>query len=112
MNDEYTYDIGKYTIGIDNNGEDGIGLTVAVINDDGEIHFLGNCYGDNARCIDLLIKENQQLKEKLEASEKARKEDIEFINNINDWEICSKYDCMYKDDVLDVLRVLDIDKGK
>lgn len=65
MNEEYTYDIGKYTIGIDNNGEDGIGLTVAIINDDGEIHLLGNCYGDNARCIDLLIKENQQLKEQL-----------------------------------------------
>lgn len=62
--------------------------------------------------IKRLTEENQQLKEKLEASEKARKEAIEFINNINDWEICSKYDCMYKDDVLDVLRVLDIDKGE
>lgn len=62
--------------------------------------------------IEQLKNENQQLKEKLEASEKSRKEDIEFINNINDWEICSKYDCMYKDDVLDVLRVLDIDKGE
>lgn len=62
--------------------------------------------------IEQLKNENQQLKEKLEASEKARKEAIEFINNINDWEICSKYDCMYKDDVLDVLRVLDIDKGE
>ena len=107
MNEEYTYNIGKYTIGVDTNGEDGIGLTVAIISDDGEIHLLGNCYGDNARCIDFLIKENQQLKEKLEASEKARKEVVEFINNINDWEICSKYDCMHKDDVLDVLRVLD-----
>lgn len=59
-----------------------------------------------------ILKENQQLKEKLEASEKTRIDAIEFINNINDWEICSKYDCMYKDDVLDVLRVLDIDKGE
>ena len=112
MNDGYTYDIGKYTIGIDNNGEDGIGLTVAIINDDGEIHLLGNCYGDNARCIDLLIKENQQLKEQLERSEKARKEASELINNINDWEVCSKYDSIYKDDILDVLRMLDIDKGE
>lgn len=56
--------------------------------------------------------ELEKLKEQLEASEKARKEAIEFINNINDWEVCSKYDCMYKDDVLDVLRVLDIDKGE
>ncbi len=66
MNDkEYTYDIDKYTIGVDENGEDGIGLTVAKI-ENGEIKFLGNCYGENARCIDLLIKENQELKERLE----------------------------------------------
>lgn len=64
MNDkEYTYDIDKYTIGVDENGEDGIGLTVAKV-ENGEIHFLGNCYGENARCIDLLIKENKKLKEK------------------------------------------------
>ena len=60
----------------------------------------------------MLLKENQQLKEQLEISEKARKEAIELINNINDWEVCSKYDCMYKDDILDVLRMLDIDKGE
>ena len=90
MNEEYTYDIGKYTIGVDKNGEDGIGLTVAIINDNGEIHILGNCYGDNARCIDLLIKENKQLKENNQAmqEEMARtwaklqqKEDI--INKIS-----------------------------
>ena len=74
MNEEYTYNIGKYTIGVDTNGEDGIGLTVAIINDDGGIHLLGNCYGDNARCIDLLIKENQQLKEQLEQKENEIKE--------------------------------------
>ena len=62
MNDkEYTYDIDKYTIGVDENGKDGIGMTVAKI-ENGEINFLGNCYGENARCIDLLIKENQELK--------------------------------------------------
>ena len=92
MNEEYTYDIGKYTIGIDNNGEDGIGLTVAIINDDGEIHLLGNCYGDNARCIDLLIKENEQLKENNLAMQEEmaktwaklqQKEDI--INKVNDF---------------------------
>lgn len=65
MNDkEYTYSIDKYTIGVDTNGEDGIGMTVAKI-ENGELHFLGNCYGENARCIDLLIKENQELKQKL-----------------------------------------------
>ena len=64
-NKEYTYDIDKYTIGVDTNGEDGIGMTVAKI-ENGELHFLGNCYGENARCIDLLIKENQSLKKQLE----------------------------------------------
>lgn len=68
MNDkEYTYDIDKYTIGVDENGEDGIGLTVAKV-ENGEIRFLGNCYGENARCLDLLIKENQELKKQLEES--------------------------------------------
>jgi hypothetical protein len=65
MSKEYTYEIDKYTIGVDTNGEDGIGMTVAIIKN-GEINFLGNCYGENARCIDLLIKENQELKERLE----------------------------------------------
>ena len=92
MNEEYIYDIGKYTIGVDKNGEDGIGLTVAIINDNGEIHFLGNCYGDNARCIDLLIKENEQLKENNLAMQEEmaktwaklqQKEDI--INKVNDF---------------------------
>lgn len=64
-NKEYTYDIDKYIIGVDENGEDGIGLTVAKM-ENGEIYFLGNCYGENARCLDLLIKENQELKKKLE----------------------------------------------
>ena len=75
MNDkEYTYDIDKYTIGVDTNGEDGIGLTVAIIKN-GEINFLGNCYGENARCLDLLIKENQKLKRQFE----------EFINYLNSY---------------------------
>lgn len=61
MSKEYTYDIGKYTIGVDTNGEDEIGMTVAKI-ENGDIYFLGNCYGENARCIDEIIKENEQLK--------------------------------------------------
>ena len=65
MNDkEYTYGIDKYTIGVDENGEDGIGMTVAKV-ENGEIYFLGNCYGENARCLDLLIKENQELKKQV-----------------------------------------------
>ena len=79
MNDkEYTYDIGKYTIGVDTNGEDGIGMTVAKV-ENGEIYFLGNCYGENARCIDLLIKENQELKKQLEEYQK----DIKDLDNQN-----------------------------
>lgn len=69
MNDKkYTYDIDKYTIGVDTNGEDGIGMTVAKI-ENGKIKFLGNCYGENARCIDLLIEENKELKKQLEEKE-------------------------------------------
>lgn len=84
MNDkEYTYDIGKYTIGVDENGEDGIGLTVAIIKN-GEINFLGNCYGENARCIDLLIKENQELKEKIERIR-------EIVEN-SDWRLDDVHD--------------------
>lgn len=79
MNDkEYTYDIDKYTIGVDENGEDGIGLTISIIKN-GEINFLGNCYGENARCIDLLIKENQELKKQLEEYQK----DIKDLDNQN-----------------------------
>lgn len=81
MNEEYIYDIGKYTIGVDKNGEDGIGLTVAIINDNGEIHLLGNCYGDNARCIDLLIKENQQLKKQLQQKEDIINKAIKFVKD-------------------------------
>lgn len=129
MNEEYTYDIGKYTIGVDKNGEDGIGLTVAIINDDGEIHFLGNCYGDNARCIDLLIKENQQLKENNQSmqEEMARtwaklkqKEDIikkakEFVKKHNEraGKLYYKYDNKYLLSEIreDLLKILD-NKGE
>ena len=65
MNKEYTCNIDKYTIGVDENGKDEIGLTIAIIKN-GKINVLGNCYGENARCIDLLIKENQKLKKQLE----------------------------------------------
>ena len=87
MNREYTYDIGKYIIGVDENGEDGIGLTVAMV-ENNEIKFLGNCYGDNARCIDLLIQENQKLKDilnkiKTEIEEKIRFCESEAEGHIN-----------------------------
>lgn len=80
---EYTYDIDKYTIGVDENGEDGIGMTVAKI-ENGEIYFLGNCYGENARCIDLLIKENQELKKKVEVGEEQYNDLVEELNEANE----------------------------
>lgn len=78
MSKEYTYDIDKYTIGVDENGEDGIGMTVAKI-ENGEINLLGNCYGENARCIDLLIKETEKLKKHIETYEiEGHKQDEEL----------------------------------
>ena len=122
MSKEYTYDIDKYTIGVDENGEDGIGMTVAKI-ENGEINFLGNCYGENARCIDLLIKENQELKkqycertdcggrignskkvEELQQENKKQKEVInkavEYINQ--HWVIDDPV--LFKNDLLQILR--------
>ena len=79
---EYTYDIDKYTIGVDENGEDGIGMTVAKI-ENGELHFLGNCYGENARCIDLLIKENQSLKKENEILKENAENNDKIVDKVN-----------------------------
>ena len=84
MNKEYIYNIDKYTIGVDENGKDEIGLTIAIIKN-GEINVLGNCYGENARCLDLLIKENEELKKQLhEASlqiQELIEQDLECPSN-------------------------------
>ena len=80
MNKEYTYNIDKYTIGVDENGKDEIGLTIAIIKN-GEINFLGNYYGENARCIDLLIKENQKLKKQVENYKKLGFKYLQDKNN-------------------------------
>ena len=106
MNEEYIYDIGKYTIGVDKNGEDGIGLTVAIINDNGEIHLLGNCYGDNARCIDLIIKENKKLKEQLQQKEdiiNKAKELIKELYDETDDLSCYEINKKYKKILLEIL---------
>lgn len=55
--------------------------------------------------IRRLQEENKQLKDKINKV-------VEFINDINDWEICSKYDCIYKDDILEILKKLNINKGE
>ena len=75
---EYSYEIDKYIVGVDNNGEDGIGLTIATMKDN-ELHILGSCYGDNARFIDLLIKENQELKLELSGYRQAILEDKDML---------------------------------
>ena len=80
MSKEYTYDIGEYTIGVDENGNDNIGLTVAMI-ENNEIKFLGSCYGDNARCIDLLIRENQELKKQLEEKNNKLNSILDYIDS-------------------------------
>lgn len=81
---EYTYNIDKYTIGVDENGEDGIGMTVAKI-ENGELHFLGNYYGKNARCIDLLIKENQSLKKENKILRENAEHNDKVVDKVN-WE--------------------------
>lgn len=98
---EYTYDIDKYTIGVDENGEDGIVLTIAIIKN-GKINFLGNCYGENARCIDLLIKENAELKSQLrgtthcfdeEEHNKLKEEITNLSKDVDMWN--AKYNDMF-----------------
>lgn len=100
-NKEYTYDIDKYTIGVDENGEDGIGLTIAIIKN-GKINFLGNCYGEKARCIDLLIKENAELKSQLrgtthcfdeEEHNKLKEEITNLSKDVDMWN--DKYNDMF-----------------
>lgn len=63
--------------------------------------------------IKPLIKENQQLKEQLERSEKARKEAIEFIKEYEKNQNLLKWN---EEDYIDVIneikKYLDIDKGE
>lgn len=98
MSKEYTYEIDKYTIGVDENGEDGIDLTSAIIKN-GEINFLGNCYGENARCLDLLIKENQALKKQVEVSNELVAQgtltEMKLRNEVN--KLRKEYQATYKD---------------
>lgn len=47
-----------------------------------------------------LEQENTNLKQ-------ALNEIREYINKINDWQVCSKYDCIYRDNVLDILQIID-----
>lgn len=62
--------------------------------------------------IKPLIKENQQLKEQLEASEKARKEAIELINKVINMRKNGYSYEQYKKHLDEALKELDIDKGE
>lgn len=58
-----------------------------------------------------LKKENQQLKEQLESSEKARKEAIEFINDKSDKGYNFGW-ILQNEEIYKLLEILDIDKGE
>ena len=59
-----------------------------------------------------LRKENQELKSKLEASEKARIEAIEFINGAGEMASYTKSIVLYGEEIEELLKILDIDKGE
>lgn len=62
--------------------------------------------------INNLLEENQQLKEQLETSERARKEAIELIKELYDnTDDTTCYD-IDKDEKERLLQILDIDKGE
>lgn len=61
--------------------------------------------------VDKLQKENLKLKDKLEASEKARKEAIEFMKDC-EFDKTDKYIAIGEyQEYKDLLNILDIDKG-
>ena len=79
MNEEYIYDIGKYTIVVDKVGKDEVALSIAKIENE-DLYVLGSYYGENAECIDLIIKENQQLKEQLKMIKKTTNELLTYLD--------------------------------
>ena len=64
--------------------------------------------------INNLLEENQQLKEQLEASEKARKEAIDKLKTLGkfDGERCTRSFKLWTADFNELISVLDIDKGE
>ena len=62
----------------------------------------------------LLKKENKQLKEQLEASEKARKEAIDKLKTLGkfDGEKCTRSFKLWTADFNELISILDIDKGE
>lgn len=69
-------------------------------------------YATVEKIISPILEENQQLKEQLEASEKARKEAIDYIKELYDnTDDTTCYD-IDKDEKERLLEILDIDKGE
>ena len=62
--------------------------------------------------INFILSENQQLKEKLDLSEKARKEAIEFIKGAGEMVTYTKSIALYEEELEELLDILDIDKGE
>lgn len=62
--------------------------------------------------IEQLKNENQQLKEQLEKSEKARKEAIEYIKDAGEMATYTKSIALYEEELEELLDILDIDKGE
>ena len=70
-----------------------------------------------AQFVRLLMKkerENQQLKSKLKASEKARKKGVNRIKTLGkfDGETCTRSLKLWKADLNELINILDIDKGE
>lgn len=92
------------------------------VDDENTIH-MGNLdklqYNELEKASILLLRtelrlqqENQQLKEQLEASEKARKEAIEFINGVFEMSLYTKSKSLDEEGIEEILDILDIDKGE
>ena len=78
----------------------------------GESHLGTNLKEQCLMYFDNLISENQQLKEKIEASEKTRKEAIKFMKNC-EFDKTDKYIAIGEyQEYKDLLQILDIDKGE
>lgn len=112
MNEEYTYDIDKYTVGVDKNGTDGIGLTVAILND-GNWTIIGTCYGEQARFINMLIKNNQKLQQERNNYKELYEKEKGNWNELKEWleeeisQCGSKYDRWGYEECLDKMQEIE-----
>ena len=71
-------------------------------------------YATVEKIILPILKENQKLKEQLEASEKARKEAIDKLKTLGkfDGEKCTRSSKLWTADFNELISILDIDKGE